>query len=136
MESHPENNPPRKPRLAADDTPPPPVESEPERVKYGFKRAEVSPVNTNELPRVDVYDLLQTNAEARATREREKPIKAPPMSRRARDYWFVAIPMNLIGGTVLYLTRHNPVVLLFLASGLVFTNIALGWLSWFVMDRD
>ena len=136
MES-PESQPPRLPRMAPDPTPPPAPEADPARVHYGFKKAEVTPVNTNELPAVNAYDLLEINARARATHGDERPIEIPRgLSRRARDYWTLMIPLNLIGGILLYVFRHNVVVLLFGGSGLVFFDVGLTWLTWVVMSRD
>lgn len=135
MES-PESQPPRRPKLAPDTSPPPPPEPDPERVRYGFKRADVAPVNTGAEAPVDVHEILDVNARARAERETEKPILPPPISRRALDYWTVMIPVNLIAGILLYVFRHNVVILLFGGSGLIFFDIGLTWLTWMVMSRD
>lgn len=133
----PESNLPRKPRMAQDDSPPPAPELDPARVNYGFKRADVTPVNTNELPAVDPYDILEINARARAAHRDEKPIEIPRgLSRRARDYWTLMIPLNLIGGGIIYLFRDNMVILLFGGSGLLMFDIGLSWLTWVVMSRD
>lgn len=79
----------------------------------------------------DVHAILRENlAKADAAGLNDLAPKPRRRSRRKRDYFFLLIVGNLVGGGLFAWQQGNIVVL----AGMGLFNISLTWTMWFVMD--
>ena len=115
------------------------TESDPPRKTYGLKPKEFERVNAEPGTQApsddhDVYAILQANR----AREQQHNLGAVEIktvqSRRRRDYWTLLASLNIVLGLAAILGSGNLIVLVSAMAGMIFGNVGLTWVMWFVMD--
>lgn len=130
-----------------------PADADPPRKHYGFKEASFERLNAPrpEAPSAsqpntgdasapsadpnDVFAILRKN-QAVADQAGLNEVKSRKIKyRRARDYWLILLPCEAALGTLAWLGRGNPFVLVFAISGMVLVATSLTWAMWQVMNK-
>jgi hypothetical protein len=82
----------------------------------------------------EVHDILRANLEkANEDGANDVELKPKRASRRKRDYWLLTIAVNLFFLLSMAFFR-NLGTFVFGGAGIIFCNLGLVWVMWFVMD--
>jgi len=116
------------------------TDPEPTPKKYELKPREFERLNAEPgaQPPSAAHDVF---AIRRDLREREQAaglddrVLGPPLSsRRKRDYWLMLVAGNLFFGAVMFLGRHELLVLFGTMAAMLSYTLALSWVMWQVMS--
>ena len=82
----------------------------------------------------DVFTVLQQNRLAAQRDGLNEVVIKNVKSRRQRDFWLVLAVVNVSFISIGLLGRHNVVVLVSAAAGVVICSLGIYWIMWQVMN--
>jgi hypothetical protein len=114
-------------------------EPEPPRQKYELKPKAIERINPPAGSPVEdplvVSDMLRQNVANDPTSTELPDMPEPPKSYRLRDYILLLVVGNGAFLSAFAVFPRNPVVVIFVLSGMTIFTIAVSWVMWVVMDR-
>jgi len=109
----------------------------PRKLKLGearFESLNQPPQSGGGEARIDVHQILKANLEHSVPVEKPLDLTRRP-SRRKRDYLWTMLLSNGLYILLYFVFPRSVVMLLFLLSGIVVTNIAIAWVLLFIAEE-
>ena len=112
-------------------------EADPSPRKFAFKARSFDQANVaSQPPAPSVHEILRQNLAVQKSAEPEVlPHLHDRRTKRRRDYWFVMLSGNALGGLAAVILQGNIVALVYLLVFFVIFNLGLVWTMFFVMDK-
>lgn len=83
----------------------------------------------------DVYNALLKNRAIEQAHGLDQIEIRQIKRRKMRDYLIIMVPSQVLLGTVTFLGRGNPMVLVCGLAGMVMLGVTITWVMWQLMDR-